>query len=238
MARRTQSKGPCAYCAREFSGSAMTRHLGSCRSRATAIGTGAGGRPERTLHHLRVGDRFGYGYWLHLEMDGDAALEELDGYLRAIWLQCCWHLSSFQIGEVEYSDVDPEDVWGDREVRSLEVTADEAFEPGSTWRYQYDFGSTTDLSIRVLGTRFGQPTTAHPIALMARNNPVAPGCQACDRPAEYVCQDCNWGRPWDPAGFVCAEHLSLHAQHEGRLPVVNSPRVGVCAYDGPAEPPY
>ena len=42
------------------------------------------------------------------------------------------------------------------------------------------------------------------------------------------------------AGYVCEDDAGAHSDHEdyGRLPLVNSPRSGVCAYDGPAEPPW
>ena len=40
----------------------------------------------------------GYGpYWLHLEVQGDVRLTVLDAFLRAIWLECCGHMSQFCI---------------------------------------------------------------------------------------------------------------------------------------------
>ena len=35
-------------------------------------------------------------------MCGSATLEELDHYLRTIWLECCGHLSQFTIGGMLY----------------------------------------------------------------------------------------------------------------------------------------
>lgn len=41
-------------------------------------------------------------YWLYLEMPARATLTDLDGFLRDIWLECCGHLSAFDIGTVRY----------------------------------------------------------------------------------------------------------------------------------------
>ena len=47
---------------------------------------------NQTLYHLQVQDAWDGNYWLHLEMRGSATLEDLDFYLREIWLECCGHL--------------------------------------------------------------------------------------------------------------------------------------------------
>jgi len=57
------------------------------------------------LYHLQVQDAWGGDYWLHLEMRGNATLQDLDDYLRAIWLECCDHLSAFEIGDVRYTQI-------------------------------------------------------------------------------------------------------------------------------------
>src|SRR5438045_3051287 len=61
--------------------------------------------------HLTVEDREIGAYWLHLEAGPTATLEDLDLYLRRIWLECCGHLSAFQINGVRYAAV-PDDEWG------------------------------------------------------------------------------------------------------------------------------
>jgi hypothetical protein len=38
--------------------------------------------------------------------------------------------------------------------------------------------------------------------------------------------------------FLCDEHLKDHEHEEGPIALVNSPRLGMCGYTGPAEPPY
>ena len=75
------------------------RHLGACpqRKEVIAVSDKKRGR-NRSLYHLRVQDAWGAGYRLDLEMAGSLTLENLDGYLRSIWLECCGHLSQFSIG--------------------------------------------------------------------------------------------------------------------------------------------
>jgi hypothetical protein len=44
----------------------------------------------------------------------------------------------------------------------------------------------------------------------------------------------------DEQGTLCDEHARNHPHdnYGEPMPLVNSPRVGMCGYDGPAEPPY
>ena len=218
----------------------LGRHLRSCTERRRTIEqirgrSGANGRH----HHLQVRDGYGLGYWLHFEMNGNATLSDLDYYLRQIWLECCGHLSQFTIKGLQFAGSfgDP---FGFEDSESLEVEADEVFAPGLTFKYEYDFGTTTELAIRVLDQRAGKPTTAHAVALMARNDLVPMPCVECGKPAQLICLDCWYKGGAEAAGQICRDHLAVHAGHDnyGQMPIFNSPRSGVCGYDGPAEPPY
>lgn len=240
VTRTRRTKGPCGYCGRVMTCTGLGRHLRACgERRAPAAGATAGNEPREVLHHLQVADTDGLGCRLHLEMNGSATLLDLDLYLRRIWLECCGHLSAFRIAGAEYSLGD-ELGWG--EERSIdEVAADDVFGAGLTFTYQYDFGTTTQLSLRCLDQRRGQPTTAHPIRLMARNDPVEVPCGECGKPARSICMDCLYEGETESAGYVCEDHAVAHATHDdygSMMPLFNSPRTGVCAYDGPAEPPY
>jgi len=107
MARKIQAKGQCTYCKGEFAKGGMIKHLSSCPQRLAAI-TASEQQPEATenLYQLRVQDAWQRDYWLDLEVRGSATLQQLDKYLRAIWLECCGHLSKFSIGGG----------WGGREI--------------------------------------------------------------------------------------------------------------------------
>ena len=172
MPRTAQTRGRCGYCGREMTCTGLGRHLRSCaeRRKATEQADGRAGPNER-LHHLQVRDSYGLGYWLHLEMNGSATLFDLDYYLRRIWLECCGHMSAFDIRRVQYVE-SPEESFGFYDCESLDAEANEVFEPGLAFTHEYDFGTTTELSLRVVDQRSGKPTTDHDVALMARNDPL------------------------------------------------------------------
>ena len=236
MARQPQSRGTCTYCGKDFARGGMTKHLATCPARAAAFAAAeAGNGKTQALYHLTVSTPGSGLFWLQLEMNGSATLETLDNYLRAIWLECCGHLSAFAIGGRSYTQVF-DDGMGDASDRSMKVRADKVLSPGMAIPYEYDFGSTTELLITVQSVRQGKPTTKHPIALLARNEMPAVQCAECDQPAAFICAECLWDR--DLGHFFCAEHAAEHEHEEMLMGVWNSPRTGVCGYDGPAEPPY
>ncbi|MDS4020424.1 MAG: hypothetical protein RKR03_07930 [Candidatus Competibacter sp.] len=89
-----------------------------------------------------------------------------------------------------------------------------------------------------MGTRQGKPTTTHPIALMARNLMPEAKCIQCDEPAAWLCTECLIEHEvW---GTLCDKHAKTHPHDDygEPIPLVNSPRLGLCGYDGPAKPPY
>ena len=236
MPRKKQTRGQCAYCGKEMTKGGLSRHLKTCpeRQKAVAAANKKRGR-NQTIYHLQVQDAWGGDYWLHLEMRGDATLEDLDDYLRTIWLECCGHLSAFEIGPVTYTQLF-DDGMGWREERSMDVRVDKLFTPGMSIPYEYDFGTTSELVIKVVAERKGKLTTSHPIALMARNSFTPPTCSECDRPAAWICAECMWDEDTDY--LFCDEHADKHEHEDMLMDIVNSPRTGMCAYSGPAEPPY
>ncbi len=246
MARKPQSRGVCAYCGKEYSKAGMTRHLKTCTARQEAIAKANSKRGrDITLYHLQVLDAtppytpfhqmWSPNFWLHLEMKGNATLQDLDGFLRAIWLECCGHLSGFQIGPVFYTQIF-EDSWSFREEHHMDVRVDKLFRPGMIIPYQYDFGTTSEVRIKVIDARRGKPITSHPIELMARNNMPQVACQVCGEPATELCSECLWS--YEEPYLFCEEHADEHEHEDMLMPILNSPRTGLCAYFGPAIPPY
>lgn len=116
--------------------------------------------------------------------------------------------------------------------------ASEVFEPGIELTHIYDFGTSSETLIKVVGLREGKPTTSHPIALMARNRMPEAQCIECGQPAAWLCVECLYEEErW---GTLCGAHAQTHPHDDygEPLPLVNSPRLGMYGYDGPAEPPY
>ncbi len=227
MPRRTQSRGPCAFCATSMTRSGLAKHLLTCSARQQLI-TLADQQlgKARRFYHLQVQDAWSGDFWLHLEMDGAARLHDLDAYLRAIWLECCGHLSQFSIGG-----------W-DGPALPMKRTIADVFPPGVVVTHIYDFGTSSETLIKAIGMRTGQPLSKYPVFLMARNTPPEEVCMECRQRAVAVCLECGYEH--EASGFLCEPHAKDHPHdnYGDPMPLVNSPRVGMCGYDGPAEPPY
>jgi hypothetical protein len=181
---------------------------------------------SETLHHLRVQADGLPMFWLDLEMRGSATLKDLDSYLRAIWLECCGHLSQFSVGG-----------WGSPEI-SMRRKIDAVFQPDVTLTHIYDFGTESVTLVKAVDMRGGKPTSAYPIALMVRNVIPETSCIKCGQPASWYCSECMIED--ETTGMLCDEHAQDHPHEDygGVIEIVNSPRLGLCGYDGPATPPY
>lgn len=77
----------------------MTRHLKSCLIKNAGYNADANNADTGFLIHVTA--RYNNAYSLYMMVDGCVRFEELDCYLRDIWLDCCDHLSHFEI-EGEY----------------------------------------------------------------------------------------------------------------------------------------
>jgi hypothetical protein len=141
----------------------MLRHLATCpaRRRVTAASDIQLGNKE-SLYHLRVQDAWQDDFWLDLEVRGSAALQELDDYLRAIWLECCGHLSQFSFGG-----------WGGREI-SKRRRVGQVLEPGVELTHIYDFGTSSETLLSYCITR-GQ--TEHRVSHCANGAQQPPRSQ-------------------------------------------------------------
>lgn len=226
MTRRKQSQGKCAFCGRQMTKSGLTKHLKTCPQRKEAIDkANLGSEKEQPLYHLQIQDVWGGWYWLHIEMRGSATLQDLDHYLRAIWLECCGHLSQFSIGGWSGDEID------------MEKKISQVFKPDIVLTHIYDFGTSSETLVKAVDMRKGKPLTQHPIYLMARNAPPDIPCSECEKPARWLCEECAYET--DESLAFCDEHAEQHEHYEeGLVEIVNSPRMGMCGYCGPAEPPY
>jgi hypothetical protein len=215
---KQQSMGKCHFCGERFGKASMTRHLSRC-GQPEALVTPGEQKPTLAFH-LVVEGRWAKAYWMHLAAPGGARLHKLDRFLRAIWLECCGHLSAFEIGGNRYSS---SAMPGERSMKSPLSTV---LDVGTKFLYEYDFGSTTELGLKVVGF-WNQGTPKGAVQLLARNDPPQIICDQCKtQPATLICTECE-------EAWLCEACAAAHeCDEEMRLPVVNSPRVGVCAYSG------
>ena len=229
MALLRQTKGQCTFCQSEIGKGTVAKHLAKCQEYQSVLAKAEKSQSaEEKLYHLRVQDAYNPHFWLNVEMRGSASLKTLDTYLRAIWLECCGHLSKFQSG----SD------WGSPSV-GMARKADTVFKPGDELLHVYDYGTSSETLVKCVSVREGKPTTKHPIALLVRNVIPQPPCVECEKPATHLCVECMVES--DDSPLLCDEHLESHPHGDNYgepIALVNSPRLGMCGYDGPAEPPY
>jgi hypothetical protein len=220
------SVGTCYLCNGVFKKGVMTRHLKKCTGPGAppACAT-AGEEGSGPSFHLLVEPRYNTDYWLHLAVPAEATLTGLDRFLRQIWLECCGHMSCFTIGGNRYSRSPMAEI----DERGTSVHLNRVLEAGLKFSYEYDFGSTTELQLKVVGLR-DQGTPDGKVQLLARNEQPQVMCQRCKQQlATQICVECDCrGRGW-----LCEACAKEHeCGEEMMLPVVNSPRAGVCGYCG------
>jgi len=225
-----ESNGVCSFCGKTFSKAAMSKHLDSCWQRKAASAAALG--PKTKYFHLVVEGRYLPEYWMHLQVRADAQLRKLDDFLRGIWLECCGHLSAFTIEDQRYvSEVIKHPLFNLEPEKGMGIKIRTVLKPKTKFTYEYDFGTTTELNLRVISERTDQ-SGKEPVHLMARNTPPPITCNVCKKPATQVCAQCIW----EGEGWLCDACARKHkCGEEMLLPVVNSPRVGMCGYTGAAE---
>src|SRR6266568_2673576 len=122
---------------------------------------------------------------MHLEVMASATLETLDRFLRVTWLECCGHLSAFEIGGVRYSVAADMYEW-DTGGKSMQVRLEKVLNPGQSCSYEYDFGSTTELLVKVSSEQ-EVDMKGRAIQILARNSPPIIPCDVCGGPATSLC---------------------------------------------------
>ncbi len=208
VARRS-SFGVCEVCGARVGKAAMGRHVRKCLE-GTNDGTSA-----RVLL-VRAQPAGGPVFWLDIAAGPNAKLKDLDDLLRCVWLECCGHLSEFYDG--------PRD-----KVSMNKRIAEVLGSSGSRLGYVYDFGSSTELVVSHVAIVEAAPVKG--VRVVARNEAPSWPCDGCGQPATTICAECANA----DGGFYCGTHGLKHRCGEDMLlPVVNSPRMGVCGYTGEA----
>ncbi len=210
-----KSEGICNYCKKVFSGSAMTKHLQGCTERIENNEKDHN-NGKVYLIHARCDP-----FWIYFEVNSDSTLKEIDSFLRDLWLECCGHMSMFTINGINYSSSSQV---GDGD-KSMNVQVSKVLPVGTPFIHEYDFGTTTTLGSRVVSERKGKVKR---ISLIARNNLPDFKCK-CGESAKKICSQCVF----DGEGFMCEKCAKGHeCGEEMLLPYVNSPRTGMCGYEG------
>ncbi|HEY5462591.1 MAG TPA: hypothetical protein VIJ95_04985 [Hanamia sp.] len=242
------SEGECLYCKEKFSKATINGHL-----QKHLAGKSKENKPGKSfLLKVEPNPKWGSSpFFLSLWVDGEATIGNVDNLLRGIWLECCGHMSSFtnpknkpkrgawdffetenllMKGKIEEYEKLMEETNGEiPKIRKVK----EVFYKGMKIDYEYDFGSTTSLQLAISNE---YPAKADKkIVLLSRNEPLEILCDICKKePATEICNVCAG----DEESVFCKKCAKKHAKtctdfaDYAAMPVVNSPRMGVCAYEG------
>ncbi len=197
------------------------------------------GKARCGYFQVSVVAKYNSDYWLMIEISENATLKDLDYFIRDIWVECCGHLSAFEIDGIQYEAYPCTTYFWDEPPKSMNHKLKNVFTVGQTATYEYDFGSTTELILRVHNYRIGA-RKKEKITILSRNNPLEILCSKCQKnKAQWI----DSMRIYEEDPFWCEE--CLREMHRGEedldeddeipeyfLPVCNSPRMGVCAYEG------
>ncbi|MGQ4892987.1 MAG: IS1096 element passenger TnpR family protein [Candidatus Njordarchaeia archaeon] len=191
------------------------------------------------MYQIFISSKEFLDFWMIIEMRSDATLEDLDWFLRCIWVECCDHLSMFKIENTEYyQDRQLEAIASSpftflTKIESANIPIGKVLREGTKFTYIYDFGSSTELELKVISTRMG--TLRKKIRLLARNYPPNIKCNDCDSEAKYlIIKYEDYNEIWE---FYCEKCIKKHEDETEMIyPILNSPRIGKCGYDGEETP--
>jgi len=212
MEQELKSEGKCLYCNQFFSQKEITRHLDTHLLSAQKQDVD---KSIASYHHIIIeaGEMF-----LEILVEAEQKMNIIDDFLRRIWLECCGHLSGFQHKNFKIS---------------MSNKVKEVFEPKVKILYQYDYGTTTTVQLR--SGKVFKLNLKEKLILLSRNEPLKQMCAICKtKPSENICTVCQY----EQGAFFCEACSAVHAQtcddfeDYAKMPVVNSPRMGECGYEG------
>jgi hypothetical protein len=212
MATKNSSEGICIYCNQTILKANMAKHL---ENHLATEQKNCTVKTTETYCHIEV--QAGK-YFLHLLVHGQIDMEMVDYFFKQIWLECCGHLSAFMYKNNEIE---------------MEEKVQDILQPATKLIYEYDFGSTTTLNI--ISHNHYQLPLQKQLQLLSRNEPLQIMCDECNsNAAQTICTTCTW----DGGGYFCKTCATKHKKtcedfaDYAKLPLVNSPRAGVCDYTG------
>ncbi|MBI3034939.1 hypothetical protein HYY71_01320 [Candidatus Woesearchaeota archaeon] len=213
-----KSEGKCVYCKKSYAGNAISKHLAACSERIEENSKANG---NERIFLIKAG---AYPFWVYFEANASDKLAKADDFLRDLWLECCGHLSMFKINGVVYA-YDPQPEYEDKDMK---ISLNKVLSVGANFSHEYDFGTTTTLGLKCLSERTGEKLKD--IEIIARNEMPDFKCKCGKQPKE-VCSQCIF--EIGEEALLCGQCAKKHeCGEEMLLPVVNSPRMGVCGYTG------
>ncbi len=212
MDHELKSFGICIFCKQKFSQNEIEKHIAGHLAQMEKENSA---NTANIYQHILVESE---EMFLHILVKSETKMKIIDNFLRDIWLDCCGHLSNF--GHKNFK------------IGMTNSIAD-ILSPKVKIYHDYDYGSTTRVELRAAKTYALH--LKENLLLLSRNEPLKIICSMCKRkPASYLCTTCDW----ETNAFFCEQCGAKHEEtceafaDYARMPVVNSPRMGICGYEG------
>jgi len=139
--------------------------------------------------------------------------EDINLFLREEWCDCCQHLSTFDVIILE----------NNKKLKVMDIDFDiniSIFENAEKFIYEYDMGTPTIVEFKII-KKLNSNISDSKIDIIFQNKPHILKCE-CNNNAKYtyldtlLCDEC-----YDD--IDCEEQIDI---------LVNSPRTGICGYEG------
>lgn len=212
--KNPQTHGQCRLCSKSITLQGAKRHAAVCFQTGQQV-------PNSYIIKIQA-PATRPTYWLILSVPFTATLENLDSFLRDIWLECCGHMSIFQIGGTLFSSYLEPSPYDSSSELPMTLKIEDTLKMGVKFTHRYDMGSTTTLYLETIGIHHSK---AADIQLLIQNDAPSFSCGTCGKSATLVCS---------VYGVYSCErcYAKLDEAETYFLPIVNSPRTGTCGYTG------
>ena len=204
----------------------MTRHISTHSKKKTG---------KDTHFIMRIDGGPSSPFWMYIQIPCHVTFRALDKFLRIVWLECCGHLSEFSHNL--------------QDIIGMKNRLDKILTKGDVITHLYDFGSSTELRLTVIAKtprvllRTKQTKkdawTPPPLVygedvaeIIALHDRVKFTCGKCKNEATLICPECGGYDDTDD-GMLCDSCGKNHrCDIEMMLPIAQSPRMGVCGFEG------
>ena len=203
-------------------------------------------------------------HWMMLVMQPTTSLRQLDQFLRNQWLECCGHMSHFEIGKVHYSACVPgpgdppnfDTAMAEPNEQHMVHTIEETVTDKDRFSHEFDYGDTTCLDLEHVAALpfpyYCLPDLIKPpkeaegysddfITIVARNQPPE-HCFTCRKTArwrysenDYIQTPRKYRGPIVAPPYFCDPCLPKDISS---VKLRNSPRAGVGCYDNTHDIPH
>jgi len=249
MQEKFKSEGKCLFCGKTFAKAGINRHLTTHLAEKTKTEK----EGQSFLVKVETDKRWGSTpYFLSLWIDGETTMKTVDKFLRDIWLECCGHMSAFRnpkmqrtgggmfdimeaFDHLEKGNVAKYEKIMEKSTNEIPMSrkVKDVLYKGLTLDYEYDFGSSTLLSLTVMEKYTVK--SDNKIELLSRNEPLPIMCSICKKaPATQICTACMFEKEAEFCDKCAPKHAKKCEEFDdyAGMPVSNSPRMGVCGYTG------